>query len=375
MLGDGVRRNIAYVEPSERALLRDAIAALNSRFYGGSREDEVPGGVSHWFKQDEIHRATHIHNGPAFLPWHREMVNRFENMLRDVDPRISLHYWDWTQHPRHIPEANLGNGTTGDLDLFTSNFMGWGGPDRRPIGEPWESAGFYVPGAELHRDATNNPADPPAVVLRNIDDSFGPASVAEDQTILTTTDFPMMRFRMEQLHNRMHRFVSMGGEHISFRDPFVFLLHSNVDRLFARWQTVYNKLDADSVYGSEASHELITEDLEPWSTGHNVDRFGNEHFVRPWTAPENEGSPKNSRHVSVLAPPSYDTNYIRKVPCPRVVMRTGLQARYLVIEAGLHPEFTGDHFNNSRVISQSPAPYTFVQRGTTVQMRLVKSPV
>jgi hypothetical protein len=29
---------------------------------------------------------------------------------------------------------------------------------------------------------------------------------------------------MESLHDDMHGFVSMGGPHISFRDPFVFLL-------------------------------------------------------------------------------------------------------------------------------------------------------
>jgi hypothetical protein len=35
----------------------------------------------------------------------------------------------------------------------------------------------------------------------------------------------------------MHGFVAMGGIHVSFRDPFVYLLHSNVDTLFGRWQT------------------------------------------------------------------------------------------------------------------------------------------
>ena len=75
-LGDGIRRNIAHVDPAERALLRDALVALNSRFFPGSRTDAIPGGVSWWFKQDEIHQGTHVHGGPEFLPWHREIVNR-----------------------------------------------------------------------------------------------------------------------------------------------------------------------------------------------------------------------------------------------------------------------------------------------------------
>src|SRR5688572_11378613 len=123
-LGDGIRRNIAAVSPVERALLRDALVELNNRHYPGSRTDRVPGGVSWWFKQDEIHQATHVHNGPEFLPWHRVIVNRLEQLLRQIDPQLSLHYWDWTQDPRAIPGANLGGGTRGMLNLFTPAFMG-----------------------------------------------------------------------------------------------------------------------------------------------------------------------------------------------------------------------------------------------------------
>ena len=35
-LGDGIRRNIASVDPSERALLRDALLALNGEVGGSS---------------------------------------------------------------------------------------------------------------------------------------------------------------------------------------------------------------------------------------------------------------------------------------------------------------------------------------------------
>jgi Common central domain of tyrosinase len=48
--------------------------------------------VSWWFKQDEVHQATHVHRGPEFLPWHREFTNRFEELLRQINPQLSLHY-------------------------------------------------------------------------------------------------------------------------------------------------------------------------------------------------------------------------------------------------------------------------------------------
>jgi hypothetical protein len=43
-LGDGIRRNIAHVDPAERALLRDAFVELNQRFFPGTRTDSPRGG-------------------------------------------------------------------------------------------------------------------------------------------------------------------------------------------------------------------------------------------------------------------------------------------------------------------------------------------
>jgi hypothetical protein len=308
-LGDGIRRNIASVDPAERAMLRDALIELNNRKYPGNRADPVPGGVTWWFKQDEIHAATHVHGGPEFLPWHREIVNRLEELLRQVNPLLSLHYWDWTQDPRAIPNANLGGGVVGTLNLFTAGFMGYGGSTSAPIGEPWLSAGYYVPGATPHRDATGNPADPPRSVDRFVAGS--PASVTQDQAIVAAGNYVSMRNLLEFVHNAMHGFVAMGGQHISFRDPFVFLLHSNVDRLFALWQLQPispQRLDPNLVYGPESGDPDLNGNVEPWSTGHSFDQFGVEHFTRPWFAPENEGIPKTYKHPSIVAPPRYDTN-------------------------------------------------------------------
>ncbi len=308
-LGDGIRRNIASVDPAERAMLRDALIELNQRRFPGARTDSPPGGVTWWFKQDEIHQATHVHGGPEFLPWHREIVNRIEAMLRQINPQLSLHYWDWTQDPRSIPNANLGGGMTGNLDLFTADFMG---DKNGAIGEPWLSAGYYVPGAANYRSTdpfdavNNNPADPPREVTRIV---AGMGSSAEspmnDAAIVGRADYASMRSPvdgLERAHNRSHGFVNMGSQHTSFRDPFVFLLHSNVDRLFARWQTDPlhpERLDPAMVYGSESADAGLNGDIEPWSGGTNT---------RPWAAPENEQVPKDYKHPSIVFPPCYDTN-------------------------------------------------------------------
>lgn len=312
-LGDGIRRNIAHVDPTERALLRDALVAMNHRFFPGSRTDTIAGGVSWWFKMDEIHQATHVHGGPEFVPWHREIVNYMESLLRQINPQLSLHYWDWTQDPRSIPNANLGGGATGTLNLFTPDFMGHGGTSHDPIGAPWAAAGYYVPGAATHRDgAGGTPADPPLSVDRSVNGA--PMSVASDTAITSANTYPLMRDLLEDSHNTMHGFVNMGSQHISFRDPFVFLLHSNVDRLFAKWQTApghLERVDPVTVYGSESNLDVVVDghvqnvnhNVEPWSTG-----TGEFNDIRPWAAPESQGKPHTYKHPSIVFPPCYDTN-------------------------------------------------------------------
>ena len=304
--GDGIRRNIAHVEPSERALLRDAFIEMNRRFFPGSRTDMFEGGVSWWFKQDEIHQATHVHGGPEFLPWHREIVNRLEALLRQINPALSMHYWDWTQDPRAITGANLGGGSTGTLNLFTTDFMGFGGATQQPIGEPWLSAGYYVPGAANFRSSdpfdsvNNNPADPPQEVVRSVGGS--PATQAQDDDVLDEATYSTMRTKLENIHDSMHGFVNMGSTHTAFRDPFVFLLHSNVDRLFARWQTDPahpERVDPAQVYGAVGGF-LGTIFVEPWSGGSGI---------RPWAPPENLEEPHTYLTPATVAPPCYDTNH------------------------------------------------------------------
>jgi hypothetical protein len=295
-LGDGIRRSILDVDASERLLLKNALVELHNRFFAGTRTDTPPGGVSHWFKQDEIHQATHVHGGPEFLPWHREFVNRLEIMLRQVDPRLSLHYWDWTR------EAT---------PLFTNSFMGSASGD---AGDPWLSAGFYVPGADPFRGdafdpAHNNPADPPRTLTRSYSGGTFPA--ATDTNIVNAADYQAMSALLESAHDSSHGMIggTISDPHTAFRDPFVFLLHSNVDRLFARWQTDpahTERLDPNLVYGSESA--AMNVNVEPWSSGH-----GSFHDIRPWSAPENMGEPHNYKHLSVVTPPCYDTNFTNVV--------------------------------------------------------------
>ncbi len=324
-----LRENIAKVSDDERIRFRDAILKLNQKYYPGRREDFRPGGrcpaepaghVNFWFKQDEIHQSTHVHNGPAFLPWHRELCNRLERDLQDIDPTVALHYWNWKTDPRASP-----NGRGGTTNLFSTGPNGFMGSADGVAGSPLES--LYSGTFAGSRNETGNAADPPEEITRNV--MPGPPSfILPDVEIIQkgsvgSQESQYFNFReaLEGEHDSAHGYIrgTIGTGHRAFEDPFVFLLHSNVDRIFANWQVIKGeewRLNPDSIYGDESNTEVqgrvvgILTPLEPWA---GINAPGIEQNVcptRPWHPPENEHqkpkNQKNSRHPSVVEPPGYD---------------------------------------------------------------------
>lgn len=376
MLGDGIRRNLATVSKEERDLLLDAIKQLNTVFYPGTRTDFPAGGVSYWFKQDEIHQSSHVHGCPAFLPWHRDLLNRFEAVLRSIHPELSLHYWDWNLDPSNMPD-----GEGGTINMFAPDFMGNADPTVDPIavfpfggevGDPLKSAGFYDPAAANYRDNNSpvalnrpnpldpttfsypdptvppnihyNPADPPQTLTRAKAAGAPPVGVGRwpsDHDLLTANtweDFRNLMYGDEQgtdlahgAHGEAHSYIggNLGDPHLSFRDPFVFFLHSNIDRLWAMWQrdpAHPERLDPAQVYDTEEGSTVMAgrEDVEvgepywgiqlplaPWAGFAAQTLMKDSWPVRPWAAPENEqslpGNNQISTDITLVIPPSYDT--------------------------------------------------------------------
>lgn len=347
VLGDGIRRNIATVSKEERDRLRNAIIKLQTQnhYLGGRNDMPTTGGVSYWFKQDEIHANTHVHNCPAFVPWHRELINRFEALIRQVDPELSLHYWDWTQDPRRLPD-----GKGGFINLFTADFFGNPNVD---TGEPWQANaapwrpdGIYVPDADPYRSdiendpAHDNPFDPPRHVQYGVGASGG--LVANDSAALNAASYVAFHHAINVSHGTSHNYIggTLLDPHTSFRAPAAFFLHANLDRIFAKWQldpAHPQRLDPAHVYDyapgdwgidpvthaprdpEKGNGDLAVSDfpwwgfsspMEPWAgPGAQTPATGIVHNVspvRPWAPPENEQVYKDCRHPSVVKPPSYD---------------------------------------------------------------------
>ncbi|MEO5674761.1 MAG: tyrosinase family protein [Chitinophagales bacterium] len=315
-------------------------------------------GVSWWDKQDQIHQATHVHNGPAFLPWHRELVNRLENLLRVGDyPNIKLPYWAWQTDPS-LPEPN---GSAIMLELGGSpdiNKFGLPGPLGTPIGSPFNT---FDNGAACVGSRGGNlcdacglvytPSLPPFIIERNL--SFTP-NLAEDQTLMTWGDgldlneqYDIFRTQLETTHGQAHQMIggNIQAAHCSFQDPFVFILHSETDRLFAKWQRNFstslnfpneylyrldNSTTINGVYGDDGLFPLeqcpnldiggppqLLKPIEPWANNHlpgNTDPICSTsclHPIRPWESPDDEDLYKTYFDPSVVSPPIYDDARLR----------------------------------------------------------------
>ncbi|MGE3820877.1 MAG: tyrosinase family protein, partial [Isosphaeraceae bacterium] len=156
------RKNAATASPAERQALRDALiqAATNPAF-------TFLAGHSYWTKQQHVHRFSPEHSNPAFLPWHREFLNRFEILVQEADPRVKLMYWNWTTDPAPAVGTNL----------YTAAFMGNSG----------RGTGGTGMGAPLAPALNPHPSDTAAAVVRDLSPGAPPAQA--DATVLGRTDY------------------------------------------------------------------------------------------------------------------------------------------------------------------------------------------
>ncbi|HKR04108.1 MAG TPA: tyrosinase family protein [Bacteroidia bacterium] len=316
-LGDEVtkpRRNWISLSPGERASVVGAFMQLDLTPY-------TMDGVSWWDKQDQIHEATHVHGGPMFLGWHRELVNRLELLLNASVPNIKLPYWDWTTDP----------GTAG-ADILGVNDIFHFGMDQGPAGFPFNT--FDNGGncdAFTRGDNTLPPGCATATCTQVLDWTLPPRSIERytaggpavgitDNGIVISGDAQVQTDQylyfsstLESYHGGAHGYFGFGSNiecaHGAFEDPMVYLMHTNVDKIFAKWQRhlvtappnehLY-RLDPSNVYGNQTV--FIDPEIKPWN---GVASFGSP--IPPWvTGPGSEILVKSYQDESLISPPIYD---------------------------------------------------------------------
>jgi hypothetical protein len=181
-----------------RKYYRNLTDMERNRFVQALFHVKSTGFVDQFAEMHERHFFHGIHRSSHFLPWHREMVLRFERELQRFQPDITIPYWDPTVD--RSPSDPLWNNSF--LGQFNS---AWG--LNRALG----AGGRPLPTQQQVDDNQHR-------------DNYG-------------TFWPELE---HPIHNWPHTWVGgvMGGA-ASPGDPVFYLHHCWIDLLWARWQLAH----------------------------------------------------------------------------------------------------------------------------------------
>ncbi len=316
------RKKASTATVAEQQIFADAVAALDTIIHPGSSQ-------SYFALNDIIHSSGHAqHFNDAFVAWHREFTNRYEQMLLNIDPRLTFLYWDWHENPGSGGYDFMGNwGSTSSTagpavpigspfnfifpaitrGPFNNVLQTYLKPDATVLQAntygnlAWIPGGGFPGSSTLSGDVQTNPHNPAHVTHGNAwtpPNNWGPYSGAN----------------------------LGGGFGDASEDPFFFFLHGNVDRLWAQWQrdqslTGYslNRLDAATVYsgannqsgtGFDPGLTELNGTIGPWDgVIASAPGFGvaASNTIAPWTPAGGYINAKPYAHASVVSPPIYDT--------------------------------------------------------------------
>lgn len=263
-----IRKDANQLSPAERGRFTTALAILNDQGAGLFRN----------FR--EMHRLdialAQAHGNPGFLSWHRAYLLDLERELQAIMPSVTLPYWRFD-----LPAPNV----------FTDDFMGAPGPGGTVIFagnnllRQWQTDGAQgitrEPGFAVQTGRANVISQGTTLGLGgNRPNAFfdrGP----------NQPGFDTMEFNP---HGNAHTsFIPPSWIRVAAtapRDPLFFLLHCNVDRLWARWQWFHNRFDgtqpntyffrgsATSTPAALIGHNLL-DTMWPWNNVTGIPRPDN----------------------------------------------------------------------------------------------------
>ena len=254
----GERKNQACLSADERAAFVAAVLELKRRGAFDVFVDQHRTAMC-------VRDPDPAHRGPSFLPWHREYLRRFEFALQQINPTVTLPYWDWTADRSEttslwVPEFMGGDGDGANGRVTTGSFAFATGNWPLNIRDPGETAPF------LKRAFGIAEANLPTV--RHVRDAL--AVVPYDAAPWDVRAQPSFRNRLEGwygpgIHNQVHLWV--GGTMLgcsSPNDPVFWLHHCNIDRLWARWQADHPEQGYLPSSGAAQGHNL-NDPMWPWT--------------------------------------------------------------------------------------------------------------
>ncbi|NMG20557.1 tyrosinase family protein [Brasilonema bromeliae] len=308
----GIRKNVVDLTQEEKQAFVDAVRTLKHVVPEGSSisiYDQFVAvhvaamGLMYDSAQGPAAGHDGAHESDLFLPWHREFIHRFEKALQSVNPNVTLPYWDWT-------DANA------LAVLFQDDFMGpngqgvnlsipglgevQGGP---VVSGPFTKANGWVLNPNLHIKPSGEPFGDTLLRFLQVPPTNSYPIPKEDvEQILAINDYETFRLALEGFikldsssqqptpgvfeHNYFHSFVggatfdpavgrpealgTMADLSSAINDPVFWLVHANVDRLWAEWQENGHK--GSNYYPATGRHygENLNDRLWPWDGGESI---------------------------------------------------------------------------------------------------------
>jgi tyrosinase len=172
------------------------------------------------------------HSGPAFLPWHRYMLLRYEEYLRAAlqDDEFRLPYWDWTADAERTDPVQS--------PLWSSDRLG------RFLQSDFEvRIGMNAAGGLVRANRALRRSLGAAGALPRRPDVLAALQNPTYDSAEFNSDAPGFRNLLEgwigpaSIHNSVH--VWIGGDMqlaTSPNDPVFYLHHCNIDRIWSAWQ-------------------------------------------------------------------------------------------------------------------------------------------
>ena len=176
--------------------------------------------------------ATGIHERIHFLTWHRYFILLYENLLRRVDCRFTVSYWDWSR------VSGDPFRTTNPRDLWHRGNASFGG-NGVPPNQCVQTGPFRESVWSLPPLPSGTPPSPGSGCLRRQFNGNPPDTVAVNNVLqinpVNFTDFELL-LRLN-LHDVVHCLI--GGTMCSVDAalaPEFFLHHGFVDKIWDDWQ-------------------------------------------------------------------------------------------------------------------------------------------
>jgi tyrosinase len=233
-----IRKNANTLTVTEREKYLEAVREVHQTydFYMLFRNSHSQDLVAH----------RQAHSGSAFLPWHRAFMLHFERLLQASDPSVALPYWHFDQSSPNIFSTNfMGSNPTAPATQAILNAT-------NPI-STWQIPSVAV--GIRRRTPYGDNGIPNSVT--------GTGTSVNSETATLSLGSNYANFTIEvSTHNGAH---NNSGNAVSWlagspanapQDPLFYLLHSNVDRLWGKWQWVNNRFDPMQVatYNLQGGH-------------------------------------------------------------------------------------------------------------------------